>query len=107
MGVLENLREANIARQKEWDANNQLTLTYSSNELAGEVGELCNEIKKLERERLGIVGSRTTMEKVRQELADVVICADLLGMRLNIDLGEAVINKFNLTSNNNGLKTLM
>lgn len=47
-----DLREANRARQIEWDADNQITVTYRATELAGELGEACNVIKKLERERL-------------------------------------------------------
>lgn len=74
------LREANIARQAEWDAGNAITLTYRANELAGEMGEACNVIKKLERERLGIRGSRATLLQLAEELADVVICADLTAM---------------------------
>lgn len=34
------LRQANIARQKEWDRDNQIGLAYRGNELAGEVGEV-------------------------------------------------------------------
>lgn len=99
------LRAANIARQKEWDADNQLTLTYRLNELAGETGEACNIGKKIERERLGIVGSRATVRDLAEELADVVICADLVAMGEGIDLDQAVINKFNRTSAKVGMKT--
>ncbi len=42
------LREANAARQAEWDAGNQITLAYRGNKLAGEVGEACNIVKKIE-----------------------------------------------------------
>jgi hypothetical protein len=97
------LRAANAIRQREWDAGNQITLAYRGNELAGEVGEACNELKKLERERLGIKGSRTTIEKTMQELADVVICSDLAAMAIGGDLGAAVASKFNNTSTKVGL----
>lgn len=100
-----SLRSANTARQQEWDPGSQLTLTYRANELAGEVGEACNVAKKLERERLGIAGSRDTVEHLAQELADVVICADLLAMSEGIDLDEAVRTKFNATSEKVGLAT--
>lgn len=99
------LRAANQARQKEWDAGNQITLAYRGNELAGEVGEACNVLKKLERERLGIRGSRATKEQLAEELADVVICADLIAMDAGIDLDEAVRAKFNATSEKVGLAT--
>ncbi|HEU5019644.1 MAG TPA: MazG-like family protein, partial [Pseudolabrys sp.] len=100
-----NLRAANIARQQEWDAGNQITLAYRGNELAGEVGEACNAIKKLERERMGIAGSRDTIEHLAEELADVVICADLIAMQAGVDLDAAVEAKFNATSEEVGLAT--
>jgi len=100
-----NLRAANIARQNEWDQDNQITAAYRGNELAGEVGEACNVIKKLERERLGILGSRATVEELADELADVVICADLIAMHYGIDLEAAVARKFNATSEKVGLCT--
>jgi NTP pyrophosphatase (non-canonical NTP hydrolase) len=100
-----SLRLANTARQAEWDAGNQLTPAYRGNELAGEVGEACNVIKKLERERLGIKGSRDTVEHLAEELADVVICTDLIAMEFGIDLQQAVRDKFNATSEKVGLKT--
>jgi len=93
-----DLRMADIAREKVWDPDDLITLTYRSTELAGEVGEACNVVKKLERERLGIRGSRATKEQLAEELADVIICVDLLAMEFNIDLSEAVRAKFNATS---------
>lgn len=76
------LREANLARQAEWDAGNQISIDYRLNELGGEIGEACNVIKKLERERMGIRGSRATVAQLAEELADGVICVDLLGMSI-------------------------
>lgn len=99
------LRAANAARQAEWDAGNQIDAAYRGNELAGEVGEACNVIKKLERERLGIRGSRDTVDHLAEELADVVICVDLIAMQYGIDLDGAVARKFNATSEKVGLKT--
>ena len=103
--IYTKLRDANRTRQAEWDQDNQITLTYRGNELAGEVGEACNVLKKLERERLGIRGSRATVDQLADELADVVICADLIAMDLGIDLDAAVARKFNTTSEKVGLKT--
>jgi NTP pyrophosphatase (non-canonical NTP hydrolase) len=99
------LRAANLARQAEWDVGNQLSLSYRGNEMAGEVGEACNVIKKLERERMGIRGSRDTVAHLAEELADVIICADLIAMSVGLDLDEAVRAKFNKTSEANGLAT--
>jgi NTP pyrophosphatase (non-canonical NTP hydrolase) len=79
-----NLRDANIARQAEWDTGNQLDFSWRCNELAGEAGEVCNVLKKLHRERLGIIGSRATKDDLADELADVMICVDLVGMHENL-----------------------
>ena|SRR5260370_39740217 len=101
------LRAANLTRQAEWDAGNQIDASYRGNELAGEVGEACNVIKKLERERMGIRGSRDTVAHLAEELADVIICTDLIAAAYGIDLDQAVASKFNETSEKVGLKTRM
>jgi NTP pyrophosphatase (non-canonical NTP hydrolase) len=103
-----NLSAANAARQREWVSDDSaLTLGFKGNELAGEVGEACNVIKKLERERLGIPGSRDTVEHLAEELADVVICTDLVAAKAGIDLWSAVVSKFNQTSEKMGFQTRM
>lgn len=100
------LRAANAARDVEWiNGRAPLTLVYRAAELGGEAGEACNVLKKLERERLGLPGSRATIAQAAEELADVVICADLAAMDLAIDLGAAVAAKFNATSSKLGFAT--
>lgn len=107
MDTFDKLRQANLDREKEWDPNNRITLTYRGNELGGEVGEAQNVIKKLERERIGIRGSRATKEQLAEELADVIICVDLIAMDENIDLRSALVSKFNATSEKYGLSVRM
>lgn len=103
---LSTLREANVIRQKsEWDVDNRISLSYRGNELGGECGEAQNVIKKLDRELLGIKGSRDTVEHLAEELADVIICVDLIAASMGIDLAKAVADKFNATSDKNGFKT--
>jgi NTP pyrophosphatase (non-canonical NTP hydrolase) len=97
------LRAANEARNDHWDPNKVLTGSFKATELAGEVGEACNVVKKLERARLAIRGKRDTVKHLAEELADVVICADLLALHYGIDLRAAIIDKFNATSFENGL----
>lgn len=92
------LRAANLIRQQEWCPDNQPDLSFRGNELAGETGEACNIIKKLERERHGWRGTKATKEELASELADVVIVADLIAAELDINLGDAVKEKFNATS---------
>lgn len=112
MPTFTNLREANIARNAEWVSagNGDVSLSYRGNELAGEVGEVCNQIKKIDRERMGRAGSRTNREAFLEELADAYICLDLICMDENIseeERGRAIALKFNKTSRANGHKTLL
>ncbi|MGH6775924.1 MazG-like family protein [Brucella tritici] len=101
-----NLRAANVARDREWNTGSErVSMTFRATELAGEVGEACNVIKKLERERIGLVGSRDTKVHLAEELADIVICTDLVAMDAGIDLDAAIAAKFNATSEKNGLAT--
>lgn len=101
------LRDANIARQKLWDPDNLVTPLYSAVELGGEVGELLNIVKKLERRNLGLKGSNSDPQALADELADVIICADLLAMKYDIHLGRAVVKKFNETSDKHGFPVKM
>lgn len=73
--------------------------------LAGEVGELCNLLKKVKRyDDSEKVGTNPRNQKrpepieIADEAADVVIYLDLLCARQGIDLGEAVRRKFNRVS---------
>lgn len=101
------LRKANVARQKEWHVNGDPGLSYKGNELAGEVGELCNVIKKLERARLGSRGSKATVQDLADELGDVIVCLDLIAADFDIDVWAVVVEKFNKTSIKYGLTTLI
>lgn len=60
--------------------------------MAGEVGEACNLIKKLRR------GENVDLTDIAFELADAVIYIDLLCERLGINLGAAIVEKFNIVS---------
>lgn len=107
MPNFKTLREANTARQAEWDPTSQITPPFRCTELAGEVGEACNVVKKLERERMGIRGSRDSVEHLAEELADIMICVDLIAMDYEIDLTAAIVEKFNSTSTKNHLTTML
>ncbi len=50
---LTTLRNANRQRHVEWTKGNDIPLSFRGLELAEEVGEACNELKKLERFRMG------------------------------------------------------
>lgn len=87
------LRFANVARCEKafhplasWSPSDWAMAT------AGELGELCNLLKKARR------GEAVDPLALADEAADVVIYLDLLCARIGIDLGAAVRRKFNIVS---------
>lgn len=96
------LRAANVDRCESGKFNHQLN-DWSEAQwacaLAGEVGELCNLIKKRFR---GIKSDIVTEKMLANELADIICYADLLAAKLGIDLGHAVKDKFNEVSRKRG-----
>lgn len=105
--MLKELERANRLRNKEWDPEDKLDLTFFGVELAGECGEACNIIKKIEREKLGLRGSRATVEMLAEELADIVIVASLCAISAGVDLETAIKTKFNQTSDKNKLSVTL
>lgn len=103
--TIKHLAHAHIERQKEWDPENEISLLFRATEMAGEVGEACNVIKKLERQRLGLKGSRSSKEALGEELADVIHTAMLTALTAEIDIEACLIDKFNKASEANGLDT--
>lgn len=70
-------------------------LSQWSNAVTGELGELCNLIKKIERGDFSLEEMRNECAK---ELADVQTYLDILAFRMGVDLGQATIDKFNEVS---------
>lgn len=70
-------------------------LSQWSNALGGEFGECANMIKKCERGDFTLEEGR---QEIAKELADIMICLDLLAFRAGVDLGQAVVDKFNEVS---------
>ncbi len=103
--TLDQLQVAHIERQEEWCPDQKPDLSFRGNEMAGEVGEACDIIKKLERERHGWRGSRAIKDELADELADVVHTAILCAITAGVDLSAATIRKFNATSEKNNLAT--
>lgn len=100
----DDLMMAHRHRQELWNGVNpdgtvkHKGLLFSAVELAGETGELMNVIKKLEREKMGLAGSRATQQDFADELGDVIICAFMLADIAGIDPMKAAAAKFNKTS---------
>jgi NTP pyrophosphatase (non-canonical NTP hydrolase) len=86
---------------KQWSGSDWATA------LAGEVGEVCDVIKKLNRADIGRPGKndppRAELEvELGRELADVLTYAQLTAHRYGIDLAEALVEKFNAVSEREG-----
>lgn len=103
--MLKKLRKANIARNEEYAPEHIFSLSFRGNELAGETGEACNVLKKMDRHIHLLPGGKWDRDHLIEELADVIICVDLIAMDLDVDLGPAIKAKFNKTSDKLGLET--
>src|SRR5262245_2452739 len=73
-----------------WSSNDWMTA------LIGEVGELANLLKKIRR---GDYVQLEIQKELCHELADIQTYLDLLAASLNVDLGQATRDKFNIVSN--------
>jgi NTP pyrophosphatase (non-canonical NTP hydrolase) len=102
MDFLDRLRQVNAERKYLWLAGADVSPLYFSNELGGEIGEVQNVVKKLERAKLNMRGTRATLDDLADELADGLICLDNLAECYGIDLKAATVRKFNETSAKNG-----
>lgn len=69
------------------------------NAAVGELGEAANIIKKVDRGDLTLPEARSSIGK---ELADLVMYIDILAEKLDINLGDATVDKFNIVSDRIG-----
>jgi len=99
------LRRVNVTRCERWHGpgSDPWTAADWSNATCGEAGEMANVIKKIRRHETGAVNEgdpplATLKAMAAEEIADVVIYADLLAKYLGIDLGQAIRSKFNKVS---------
>ena len=89
----QRLREANVERCNDaYHPINSWSESDWATALAGECGEVCGVVKRRRR------GEPVPNRALADELADVVIYADLLAARSGIDLSDAIQRKFNETS---------
>lgn len=106
---LEYLTRSAVTRSEKWQKGpiSNWSLSDWGVALAGEVGEVCNVIKKLNRVRDGLTGNTKSEDELTEdlalELADVLAYLLLLAARANIPLENAYIHKFNMTSIKNNL----
>lgn len=96
------LRLANIARRDEvFPETKGWSATDWGCALGGECGELLNVVKK--QYRGDFVGREEEARKMlSDEIADTLIQLDYLAEKLGINLGEALVSKFNEDSHKYG-----
>ena len=96
-----HLREVNIDRVSYFghgDLENGWNEAEWGCAIAGEVGELCNILKKIIRRAEFDSTIDVLKDQAANELADVIIYADLIAAKLGVDLGAVVCEKFNVSS---------
>lgn len=101
------LARACVDRNIEWHGETQPSLLFRATELGGATLRATKVVRKLAREREGWPGSRATVDDLADELADVVICTMHVANCEGIDLGAAIVRKFNATSQKLNLKTML
>lgn len=108
-----SLRAANIERMKEYKNSHGEAPSHGEDgsgwipaqwfqAMTGEFGEYANVRKKFER---GDLLEEDFLERAGEELADVQVYLDILANQIGIDLGTAVVKKFNRDSENRGCTT--
>lgn len=98
MDFLNKLRKANYERGIAWADGGEFSPLFMATEIGGEVGELLNVIKKLERAKNFERGSTATHEQLEDEIGDVLICLDRIAEYYDVDIAEVTARKFNKTS---------
>lgn len=93
------LRDANVKRTEEkWHGLTDWSPAEWLMCVTGELGELAGLLKHYRR------GESLPAGSLGEEFADVVIYLDLLAASLGVDLDQAIIRKFNATSEKVGSK---
>lgn len=103
--AIDNLSRINRARCVRWHSEGEPWGAADwSNALAGEVGELCNVIKKIRRHETGVPQSYNTppmaelIPMLSDEIADVFLYLDLVADHFGLSLYECIKPKFDRVS---------
>lgn len=102
MRTLKEICFINRERSRDWMRGQEWSTSDWGVAMAGEAGEVCDAIKKLNRLRDDLQGgSKNREERVKEigkELADTFLYLDLLAENLGLDLEECIVDKFNEVS---------
>lgn len=97
--TFKRFQEVTVARAKADIKHSHTWIPLSwGGALAGEVGELCNYLKKMSR------GDKISKKALEHEVADILSYLALLSDKLEIDMEKASIEKFNIVSKRWGSK---
>ncbi len=109
-----SFRKTNRARAERWHKGGIFEWSVSdwAMAMAGEAGEVCNAVKKLRRIQDDLPNisdsdrqlstAKAAVDAIGEELADTFIYLDLLAQRLDIDLLDVIVKKFNKVSERYG-----
>lgn len=113
--TLKKLTDVNYKRCRKWHKSEDLSDWSISDwacAMAGEAGEVCNAVKKLNRLRDNLPSKNEpnrqissyeeAKSKIGEEIADTVLYLNLLAIRLGLDFETEIINKFNSVSKKYG-----
>ena len=113
--TLKKLSQVNYRRCRRWHNSADLSDWSISDwacAMAGEAGEICNAVKKLNRLRdklpskndpdRQINSYKEAKSKIGEEIADTVLYLNLLSIRLDIDFEKEIVDKFNSVSKKYG-----
>ncbi len=89
----EIITDAMVTRSNEFSDCAVWTETDWGCALAGEVGELCNMLKKRLRNKKNV-----SVKECGKEMADTLAYLFLISEKMGVDLGKALIDKFNEVS---------
>jgi NTP pyrophosphatase (non-canonical NTP hydrolase) len=110
--TFKQLRKANVARcEKHFHSIESWSETDWATALAGEVGELCNYIKKRRRAKDSIYNRNVKkknnndyLKDCAKEVADIQCYLDLISAKLGLELDKCTRMKFNEVSKRVGSK---
>lgn len=106
---LDKFNELNWQRAQLWHKDKAWSLSDWMTATLGELGEAANVVKKLNRIRDGLAGNKegvteqTLRADLADEIADTFIYLSLFATAANINLSEAVVSKYNRTSQRLGM----
>lgn len=93
------LRNRNLKRNRDYyPGDMDRPYSFWTNALAGECGELCNWVKKLERGGHSKRKEKQLKLEIRKEIGDLQTYLDLVAARFDFSLEEVTIEKFNEVS---------